>query len=75
MTSEELALYLHALNPREMMNNVNLVADIARRIRLKQGVGSKDDELALYRVILDLKSMTELVEAFKAELDKHARDV
>ncbi len=70
MTSDELALYLKALNPREMMNNVSFVADIARRIRLKQEVGSKDDELALCRVILDLKSMTELVEAFKAELDK-----
>lgn len=51
-----------------MMSNLDFIAGLARRIRLKQGVGSSEDELALCRVMLDLKFMTELVDALKSEI-------
>lgn len=69
MTPEQLEIYLTTLNPREMMKNLDFIAGMARRIRLKQGVGSQEDELALCRAMLDLKFMTELVEALKSDID------
>ncbi len=69
MTPEQLETYLTTLNPRDMIKNLDFIAGMARRIRLKQGVGSQEDELALCRVMLDLKFVTELVEALKADVD------
>lgn len=69
MTPEQLETYLATLSPRDMMANLDFIAGMARRIRLKQGVGSQDDELALCRVMLDLKFMTELVDALKSDLN------
>ena len=51
-----------------MISNLDVVSSMARRIRLKQGVGSVQDELALCRVMLDLKFMTELVDALRVEI-------
>ena len=69
MTPEQLETYLTTLSPRDMMSNLDYVAGIARRIRLRQGVGSPDDEIALCRMMLDLKFLTELVEAMKGEIN------
>lgn len=68
MTPEQLEVYLTTLSPRDMMANLDLIAGMARRIRLKQGVGSQEDELTLCRVMLDLKFMTELVDALKSDI-------
>ncbi len=69
MTPQQLEVYLTTLSPRDMMANLDFIAGLARRIRLKQGVGSQEDELALCRVMLDLKFMTELVDALKSEVN------
>lgn len=65
MTPEQLEQYIANLSPRDMMTNLDSVAMMARRIRLKQGVGSSDDELTLCRVMLDLKFLTELIDAVR----------
>lgn len=68
MTPEQLEQYIANLSPRDMMTNLDSVAMMARRIRLKQGVGSSEDELTLCRAMLDLKFLTELIDAVRASL-------
>lgn len=70
MTPEQLEVYLKTLSPKDVMANLDSVAGMARRIRFKQGVGSSEDELTLCRVMLDLKFLTELVDALKNELNQ-----
>jgi|RhiMethySRZTD1v2_1073278.scaffolds.fasta_scaffold08327_13 hypothetical protein len=69
MNPEQLKLYLATLSPRDMIHNLDYVSGLARRIRLKQAVGSQEDELALCRMMLDLKFLTELIEVVKVEVD------
>jgi len=59
----ELLAKLATFSPQDMLKNVDHVATIIRKIRLKQGgVGSSEDELVLCRMIFDLKFMTDIVE-------------
>lgn len=68
MTLDELLTYLSVLSPKDMMKNADYVSGMARKIRLRQGVGSVDDELALCRLLLDMKFMVELIDAAKEEI-------
>jgi hypothetical protein len=68
MKPAALAKILEAFSPRDMMTNLDAVSDMARRIRLKQEVGSEKDELTLCRVMLDLKFMTELVDTLRIDV-------
>jgi hypothetical protein len=45
------------------MGNIDKVSHIVRKIRLKQGgVGSQDDEVTLYRMMMDLKFMVDIAD-------------
>lgn len=59
----DISEQLRSFSPTEMMGNIDKVSHIVRKIRLKQGgVGSQDDEVTLYRMMMDLKFMVDIAD-------------
>jgi len=55
----------------DMLQNVNLISEMARKIRHGQGgIGSLEDEMALLRVMEDLKYMVDMVDGLKKGYDQ-----
>ncbi len=55
----------------DMLQNVNLISEIARKIRHgRGGIGSPEDEMALLRVMEDLKYMVDMVDGLKKAYDQ-----
>lgn len=74
-TNADIASKLASFSYEEMMKNVDNVGGIARRMRLGQSAGSLGDELTLCRIMLDLKFMTELVDALTKHNKKLDADI
>ena len=59
----DIAEQLKSFSPSEMMGNIDNVSHIVRKIRLKHGgIGSQEDELTLYRMMMDLKFMVDIAD-------------
>jgi hypothetical protein len=62
---------LKDFSPSEMMENVDKITGLIRKIRLKQGgIGSEQDELSLTRIVMDLKFMVDVCDGLRFHCDE-----